>query len=201
MKLNADFEGRKSSLITYVIMFWELSATSGERALFFSGIFVHLFLHICIMKSSASVHRYTKFLLLLPLLFFIPRIKYSSFFLVSWYGVWDWVHLVRRPITGLLYQPRMIDDDECAAVGGMRIGRGNRNTWRRPPWIPLCSPQIPQYLTWARTRAAAVGSRRLTAWAMARPLYSSLPLIVIDKYFKRLYDSSMEDSSLHILEA
>jgi hypothetical protein len=35
--------------------------------------------------------------------------------------------------------------------------------------VPLCSPQIP-HLTWARTRAAAVGSRRLTAWAMARPV-------------------------------
>jgi hypothetical protein len=26
---------------------------------------------------------------------------------------------------GLLYQPRMIDDDDYGAVGGMRIGRGN----------------------------------------------------------------------------
>jgi hypothetical protein len=39
---------------------------------------------------------------------------------------WDWVHLVRQPLTGLLYQPRMIDVDECGAVGGMRVGRGNR---------------------------------------------------------------------------
>jgi hypothetical protein len=31
-------------------------------------------------------------------------------------------------------------------------------------------PQIPHNLTWDRTRAAAVGSRRLTTWAMARPL-------------------------------
>jgi hypothetical protein len=27
------------------------------------------------------------------------------------------------------------------------------------------------HLTWARTRASAVGSRRLTVWAMARPMY------------------------------
>jgi hypothetical protein len=33
---------------------------------------------------------------------------------------WDWVHLVRRPLTGLLYQPRMTDD-ECGTVG---ISRG-----------------------------------------------------------------------------
>jgi hypothetical protein len=25
--------------------------------------------------------------------------------------------------TGLLYHPRMIDDDDCGAVGGMEIGR------------------------------------------------------------------------------
>jgi hypothetical protein len=52
----------------------------------------------------------------------------------------------------------MIDDDECGVVGGMRIGRGNRSTRRKPAPVPLCSPQIPHDLTWARTRAAAVGS-------------------------------------------
>jgi hypothetical protein len=27
----------------------------------------------------------------------------------------------------------MIDDDEeCGAVGGMRIGKGNQSTWRKP---------------------------------------------------------------------
>jgi hypothetical protein len=54
------------------------------------------------------------------------------------------------------------------AVRGM-IGRGNRSARRKPAPVPLCSPQIPHDLTWARTRAAAVGSRRLTAWAMALP--------------------------------
>jgi hypothetical protein len=46
--------------------------------------------------------------------------------------VCDRVYLVRPPIFGLLYQPRMTNDDACGAVGGMRIGRGNRNTPRRP---------------------------------------------------------------------
>jgi hypothetical protein len=32
---------------------------------------------------------------------------------------WDWDHMVRRPLFGLLYQPLVIDDDECGAVGGM----------------------------------------------------------------------------------
>jgi hypothetical protein len=81
---------------------------------------------------------------------------------------WDWVHLVRRPLFGILYQPRMIDD-KFGAVGGMRIGRGSRSTRRKPAPVPLCPPKIPHGLTRAPTRAAAVGSRRLTAWAMARP--------------------------------
>jgi hypothetical protein len=74
---------------------------------------------------------------------------------------------------GLLYQPRMIDDD-YGAVGGIRIGRWNRSTRRKPAPVPLCRPQIPHDLTWDRTRAAAtVGSQRLTAWAMARPSFIS----------------------------
>jgi hypothetical protein len=55
------------------------------------------------------------------------------------------------------------DDDECGAVSGMRIGRGNLSTRRKPAPVPLRPPQIPRDLTWARTRAAAVGSQRLTA--------------------------------------
>jgi hypothetical protein len=46
---------------------------------------------------------------------------------------------------GLLYQPRMIDDD-YGAVGGMRIGRGNRSTRRKPAPVPLCPPRIPHDL-------------------------------------------------------
>jgi hypothetical protein len=54
-------------------------------------------------------------------------------------------------------------DDEFGVVGGMRVGRGNRSTRRKPAPVPLCPPQIPHDPTWDRTRAAAVGSRRLTA--------------------------------------
>jgi hypothetical protein len=53
------------------------------------------------------------------------------------------------------------DDDKCEAVGGMRIGRGNRSTWRKPTSMPLYPPQIPQDLTWGRTRAVEVGCRRM----------------------------------------
>jgi hypothetical protein len=44
------------------------------------------------------------------------------YWLISCGGVgWDWVHLVRRPLFGLLYQPRIIDDVECGAVSGIKL--------------------------------------------------------------------------------
>jgi hypothetical protein len=72
----------------------------------------------------------------------------------------------------ILPAPGDYDDGE---FGGMKIGRGNRNTRRKPATAPLCPPQIPLDQNRVWTRAAAVGSQRLTAWAMARPkipLYS-----------------------------
>jgi hypothetical protein len=85
---------------------------------------------------------------------------------------WDWVHLVRQPLFGLLYQPRTIGDDECGTVGRVRICRGNRSAWRKPAPVSLRPPRITYDLTWARTRAAARGSRRLIAWAMAQPCHT-----------------------------
>jgi hypothetical protein len=38
------------------------------------------------------------------------------------------------------YQPQMIDDGDCGAVGGMKIGRGNRSTRRKLAPEPLCPP-------------------------------------------------------------
>jgi hypothetical protein len=43
---------------------------------------------------------------------------------------------------GLLYQPQMIDDGDCGAIGGMKIARGNRSIRRKPAPAPLCPPQI-----------------------------------------------------------
>jgi hypothetical protein len=61
--------------------------------------------------------------------------------------------------SGLLYKSQMIDEGDCGAVGGMKIGRGNRSTRRKIGPAPLCPPQIPH----DQTRAAAVESQRLTA--------------------------------------
>jgi hypothetical protein len=60
----------------------------------------------------------------------------------------------------ILLAPGDYDDGE---FGGMKIGRGNRSTRRKPTPAPIRQPQIPLDQTWARTRAAAVGSQRLTA--------------------------------------
>jgi hypothetical protein len=79
--------------------------------------------------------------------------------------------LARRPL--LAY---------CASLGwqwrwlwradGIWICRGNRSSRRKPAPAPLLSitkSHMPK--SGFEPRTAAVGSRRLTAWAMARPLY------------------------------
>jgi hypothetical protein len=43
------------------------------------------------------------------------------------------------------------------------IRKENRSTQRKPAPVVLCPPQIPHDLNSARTRAAALGSQRLTA--------------------------------------
>jgi hypothetical protein len=48
--------------------------------------------------------------------------------------------------TGVSYQPQMIGDGDCGEIGGMKIGRGNRSTRRKPAPAPLCPPQIPHDL-------------------------------------------------------
>jgi hypothetical protein len=52
-------------------------------------------------------------------------------------------------------------DYDDGRIGGM-ICRGNRSTRRKPAPVPLCPPQTP-HAARKRTRAAAVGSQRLTA--------------------------------------
>jgi hypothetical protein len=64
-------------------------------------------------------------------------------------------------VTVLLIAPPP-DDDEHAAVGRLKIARGNRSVDETTP-MPLCQPLIPDEETWSRTQAALVRSRRLTA--------------------------------------
>jgi hypothetical protein len=54
--------------------------------------------------------------------------------------------------------PGDYDDGE---FGGMKIGRGNQSTQRKPATAPLCPPQIPLDQTRAQTQATAVGSKHV----------------------------------------
>jgi hypothetical protein len=63
-----------------------------------------------------------------------------SIFFLFWGGV-EPSPLLLRPLFGLLYQPRMVDDDECGTIGEMH-GRGNRSTRRKPAAVLLYPPQI-----------------------------------------------------------
>jgi hypothetical protein len=56
------------------------------------------------------------------------------------------------------------DDGEI----GRMIGRGNESTRRKRAPVPLCPPQTLNDAR-TRTRAASMGSQRLTVWAMERP--------------------------------
>jgi hypothetical protein len=80
---------------------------------------------------------------------------------------WTGDQLVARPL--LPATGDCVDDD--GEVGSMNgFGRGNRSTRRKPALAPLCPPQIPICQTQAWTQATVVGSQRLTASAMARPM-------------------------------
>jgi hypothetical protein len=78
-------------------------------------------------------------------------------FLLGWSG---FDSNITEATTGLLYQPQMVDDDECGAGGGM-LGSGNRSTRRKTVPLQHCPPQIPHNQTRARTGAAAVESWQL----------------------------------------
>jgi hypothetical protein len=64
------------------------------------------------------------------------------------------------PLGTAVIVPAMVDYDD-GEIGGM-IGRGNRSTRRKPAPVLLCPPQNP-HAARTRTRAAALGSQRLTA--------------------------------------
>jgi hypothetical protein len=73
----------------------------------------------------------------------------QDFFFYYWWGGTKSLGTVAT--YGLLYKPQMIDEDDCGAIGGMKIGRGNRSTLRKPAPAPFCPPQIPHDQTWAQT--------------------------------------------------
>jgi hypothetical protein len=78
--------------------------------------------------------------------------------------------------------------NESRAVGGMRIGRRNKSTRRKPTAVPLCPQYIPHDLAWDGDHASEVGSGRLIAWIKVRPvslLIQVLNYVSVEfKYFK-----------------
>jgi hypothetical protein len=170
------------------MVFWVVMPNSSQTTRRFEELYC---LHIQDKRLNQARHQSGRYMALQPhSIYFLydvspcsPLIIVVSFqghrgdnlvvFFFLFLGVgWDWDHVVPRPLTGLLYQPRTIDN-ECGAVGGMRIGRGSRSTRRKPAPAPLCPPQIPHDLTRPRTRIAAVGSRQLTAELWHGPAISS----------------------------
>jgi hypothetical protein len=61
----------------------------------------------------------------------------AYFFLVGW-DFWNCGHY--WPIVPA---PGDIGDGDCGKIDGMKIGRGNRSTSKKPAPAPLCPPQIP----------------------------------------------------------
>jgi hypothetical protein len=77
----------------------------------------------------------------------------------------NWVHSALQPLIGLLSQPQVIMMIRILVewlAGETEVLGANL-----PP-MPLCPSQTP-HAARTRTRAAAVGSQRLAAWATARP--------------------------------
>jgi hypothetical protein len=71
----------------------------------------------------------------------------------GWGGM-DWIDLAEeRDQWNVLVNTVMIN--ECGAVGGMTIGRGNRSTRKNPAPVPICPQKITHDLTFDRTPAAA----------------------------------------------
>jgi hypothetical protein len=98
-------------------------------------------------------------------LFWIPLIIKNVFvhslstFIFNWYG--GGVQLGPLGIAATIRPIMPAPGDYDGEIGGM-LGRGNRSTRRKPAPAPLCPPQTP-HVARTRTRAAAVGSQRLTA--------------------------------------
>jgi hypothetical protein len=70
----------------------------------------------------------------------------------------------------------MIDEDDCGAIGVMKMGRGNRSTRRKPAPVPLCPPQIPHDQTRARTPGRRGGKPATNRLSYVTTLLVPLPL-------------------------
>jgi hypothetical protein len=81
----------------------------------------------------------------------------------------------------------MINEDDCEAIGGIKIGRGNRSTRRNLPQRHFVHHKSHMTRPGLEPRAAAMGSQRLTAWAMARPCALCKELDLLNKFNIRIF--------------
>jgi hypothetical protein len=81
------------------------------------------------------------------------------------------MHFSQSSVTSSLFGPNILLSTLFSNT--LSLCKGNRNTRRKPIQVPLCPPQIPGNLTWARTRAPAVGSHRLRTSARINKQSSS----------------------------
>jgi hypothetical protein len=169
------FQGLLLRLYIFPFLF---ASSPSYFSFYFSSLHTYhsLFLFYPLISSFSYLFLLPLLLLLFNLIVLLNHyifiISFCSYFLSSYF-----FHFISSPsfvsgvrlsplctaaTTGLLYQPQMIDDGNCGETGGIKIGRGNRSTRRKPAPAPLCPPQIPHDQTRAPTQAAAVGSQRLT---------------------------------------
>jgi hypothetical protein len=86
----------------------------------------------------------------------ISLITPGIFFFILWGGTKS---LGTVATSGLLYKPQMIDDGDCGAIGGMKIGRGTRVLRENLSQCHFVHHKIPHDQIRARTQAAVVGSQ------------------------------------------
>jgi hypothetical protein len=123
-------------------------------------------------RRSAEAHFLLRFL--------FPSVRAGNSVLFILLGWNETVYEVRESLFGLLYQPRMLDNDKHGGIGGM-VGKEGRSTRRKPAPLPLRPPQIPQGVSWTGTPAATLGSQKLAACTSVTALLNRLSIELCDR--------------------
>jgi hypothetical protein len=131
---------------------------SGSHSLSFTSSDLNFIVNICdsvgggifILLLKCSIYLFVYFQYITQSL--SPKLTLTIIIIIIIIILWGGTKsLGTAAISGLLYKPQMIDEDDCGAIGGMKIGRGDRSTRRKPALAPLCPSQIPHDQTRVRT--------------------------------------------------
>jgi hypothetical protein len=138
-------QGRNFALFLKSIIFWDMTPCSplSQRT-----VRRHIPEDVTLHNHRCeNVKSYIRFILLhvSVLKYVILSFLCHIFKMSSILGVgWDWVHLVRRPLMGLLYQPP--HDKWVWSVYKYKNWKGKPKSSEKPPAVPFCEPQIPRDL-------------------------------------------------------